>query len=155
MSNDGKQYSNIPLQQHYILPREVPLLNGFAKDHLLRVRYWGHAGRTWERGCDDSPRKGNCCSEVTWPIQSENIINVTIQFSATLKQLRQALIIQLRKELPSTLNFRGLQIMTDRRQNKSLQSARRIWEEREAWRIWKERKERNREQRHVGQTCAR
>ena len=59
--------------QHYTLPQELLLLNGFARGHHLRARHLGHAGRTLEKGCDDSPRKGSYCSKVTWPNQSEKI----------------------------------------------------------------------------------
>lgn len=59
--------------QHYILPQVLLLLSEFAKDHQMRVKHLAHAGKTWEMGCDDNPRKGNCCSVVTLPIQSNAI----------------------------------------------------------------------------------
>ena len=63
--------SNKPVLQHCTLPQEVPLSNEFAKDHQMKVKHLAHAERMQEMGCDDSPGKGNYCSEETWPIQSD------------------------------------------------------------------------------------
>lgn len=57
--------SNKPVLQHCTLPQEVPSSSEFAMDHQMKVKHLVHAERKQEMGCDDSPGKGNYCSEET------------------------------------------------------------------------------------------